>query len=301
MINIFRPLLVISVLCFIPDVSTARAYDFSVDCQAMRHCQSIMPAKAGLYLGESQTHNILPRLVLTVPAGSGCDQVSNLRTSRNLRAAQPNIFTKGGHVDILEIEIHGYQILRGPGSADSTCTDEITEAIENIELADYMSGSRLQLKIILNGKANFFDLGLSDGALFLNPLDSVNIFSFIPGENISDKPLYCGMMTNAFLGRLARVRVQGVYAQDSDLDKRLRNYMRDSGFIPLDEKLQGYPPMKPLEDFIVLVPLDQENSDHFRTIGQVKYHEIIAGDKLIDVGIERAVVYPYFVRNRRSF
>ena len=297
-INIIHVFLVVSVLCSIPVISTARVYDFPVDCQGLQHCQSIMPAKTGLYLGESQTHNILPRLVLTVPAGSGCDQVSTLRTSRNLRAAQPNIFTKGGHVDILEIEIHGYQILRGPGSADITCPDEIKEAMENIELADYMSGSSLQLKIILNGKANFFDLGLSDGVLFLNPLDSSNIFSFIPGENISDKPLYCGMMTNAFLGRLARVRVQGVYAQDSDLDKRLRNYMRESGFIPLDEKLQGYPPMKPLEDFIVLVPFDPEHPDHFKTIGQIKYHEIIAGDKLIDVGIERAVVYPYFVRNR---
>lgn len=289
--------LIISFIFLIQGISVASVRDLSAECQESRDCETIIPQKVGLYLTESNKSNPLPALVFTVYAGGGCDQVSGLKITRELKSSQPNIFTKGGRIDILEIEIHGYQIKRAVVSSDLACPAVIAEARETIEISDYMSKSQLQLKVRLNKNENHFDLNLYGGVLYLNPLDSDDIISFSPGENMPDKPRYLGAMTTDFSDRLAKVRVQGAYAHDSDLGTCLRDYIRDSGYEPLDEKLQGYLKMNPLEDFIVFVPKEKENPKDFKIIGQVKYQEKIAGEKAIDVGIEKTVISPFFFRN----
>jgi hypothetical protein len=259
---------------------------------------TIIPERVGLYLSQSREDNELPDLTFAVFAGGGCDQVSDLQFTMEFQQSQPNIFTKGGHTDILSVQIDGYRLNRQQDKS-ITCPAVIAEARGSIELSKYQKGPRLQLKVILKGKANYFDLNLYEGILYLNPLDGEGVISFDPRDNMPPKPQFLGFMTKEFTDRLARVRVEGAYAQNSDLGISLLDHIRVLKYEPLDEKISGYPKTDPLDDLLVYVPGPEKIPDKFKIIGQVKYREVIAGEKTIDVGIEKAVIYPFFVRKYR--
>ncbi len=256
-----------------------------------------VPDKIGLYLSQSDSGKLLPTVVMTVFAGSGCDQVGELQVTNNLKLNQPNIYTKDGRIDILEIHVKGFEFKKATSSANMTCPTVIKEARTRIELADVMANQRLQLKILLDNHDNEFELNYWDDVVYLNPVSATHVISWNPSENMPDKPQYLGYMSQEFTDHLAKVRVQGSYALDSDLATKLREYVKTKGYEPIDEKLRGFPRMNPLEDFIVFVPHKVEIPDNFQTIGECNYHEKIAGKKVIEVGIVKAITNPFFVQN----
>ncbi|MCD4780948.1 MAG: hypothetical protein K8S27_10435 [Candidatus Omnitrophica bacterium] len=259
--------------------------------------QLSVPEKVGLYFQHSQNDNNMPAIVFTVFAGSGCDQVGDLQITKNLKLNQPNIYTKGGRIDILEIQIKGYKLKKATTSANITCPAVIQEARAIIELDDVMNNQQLQLNIILNNQANEFGLNHYDDVLYLNPMTVSQVVSWNPGENMPARAQGLGFMTKSFQLRLVQVRLNGSYAHKSDIGTSLRDYVRNLGYQPLDEKLQGYPRMNPLDEFIVFVPNGKDIPEEFRIIGKVNYHEIPGGDKIIDVGIiKKKAVDPFFVR-----
>lgn len=258
--------------------------------------QLTMPDKIGMYLSPSQNGYDIPAIVLTVFAGGGCDQVGELQIAKKMKLNQPNIYTKGGRIDILEIQVKGYEFKKATPSADITCIAVILEARAFIELADIMDKQQLQLKIILNNQENVFGLNHYEDVIYLNPITTSEVVSWNPSENMPERSHGLGFMTQPFQKLLAKVRLNGSYALKSDLATRLRNYIHDSGYEPLDEKLQGYSQMNPLEQFIVFVPSEKEVPADFKIIGKVNYHEIVGGDKTIDVGLVKTVVNPFFVR-----
>lgn len=256
----------------------------------------IIPDKIGLYLSPSYTQTQVPEIVMTVFAGNGCDQVGELQVAKDLKLNQQNIYTKGGRIDILEVQINGYEFKKAPNTSSIACPAILKEARAVISLADVMTNRQLQLRIILNKNDNIFDLNNYDGVIYLNPVSASQVISWSPSDNMPDKPQYLGYMTKEFTNRLAKIRVEGSYAIDSNLATQLREFTKTKGLQSLDEKIQGYYRQNPLEDFIVFAPKDIIIPDQFKIIGECSYHEKIAGDKTIQVGITKAIVNPFFVR-----
>lgn len=256
-----------------------------------------VPEKVGIYFIPSPKRNKLPSLELTVFAGNGCDKAGELQITKKLILNQPNIYTKGGIIDILEVQIKGYEFQDAPQKTDISCPAVIIESRATIELNEIMTNQELQLKIVLNDQINTLGLNQHEDIIYLDPIGYSQIISWDPGENMPDRPQGLGFMTETFQEHLAKVRLNGSYAHKSNLATRLRDYIRNAGYEPLDEKLQGYPQMNPLEEFIVFVPSTKELPENFEIIGKVPYQEIPGGEKLIDVGLIKAQnINPFFVR-----
>jgi len=255
-----------------------------------------LPQKVGLYIQDSQNKNHIPEIVLTVFAGSGCDEVGELQISEEFEKNQSNIYTKGGYIDMLNINIHGYEFKKASPTSDTGCISVIKEARAKIDLSKYTMKNQLRLNIIINGQTNNFDLNLYEDVLSLNPIESSAVISWNPGENMPTKPQGLGFMTKPFLEQLAKVRLNGSYSHDSDLPAQIRKYFNQPGFEPLDEKLRLSKLNNPLEEFIVYVNDKNEIPESFTLIGKINYHEVLAGEKTIDVGLVKTNLSPLFVR-----
>jgi hypothetical protein len=257
----------------------------------------VLPKRVGLYFIPSPQGNKLPALELTVFAGNGCDQAGTLQIAKEIKSSQPNMYTKGGRIDVLKVQIKGYEFQEAPQKSDIVCPGDIIESRAVIELNEVLTNQKLQLQIILNDQINTFDLNQHENVIYLNPIESLQIISWNPGENMPERPQGLGFMTDTFRERLAQARLNGNYAHKSDLATRLRNYIRDAGYEPIDEKLLGFPQMDPLEGFIAFVPFGKVLPEDFKIIGKVPYHEIPGGEKTIEVGIiKKEAMNPFFVR-----
>lgn len=256
----------------------------------------ILPEKVGLYIQDSQNEDNLPELVLTVFAGNGCDEVGELKLSEEFKQNQSNIYTKGENVDILDVHIYGYEFEKADTSLEIVCPAVIQESRATINLSKYLTESQLRLNIFINDQINSFDLSFHEDVLFLDPIESLAVISWIPSENMPMKAQKIGFMTNPFLDHLAKVRLNGGYAHESNLSDQVRKYFNQSGFEPLDEKIQLNTPYNPLEEFIVYVDDKDRVPESFTLIGKINYHEVLAGDKTIDVGLVRTNSNPLFTR-----
>lgn len=256
----------------------------------------IIPDKIGIYFSPSSKNNNLPAIILNVFAGNGCDEVGVLQITKNLKPHQANIYTKGGIVDILEIQIIGYEFKKAPSLVDITCPSVIKESRTVIEIDNIMNKQQLQINILLHNYENIFEMSRFEDVFYLNPVKTSHVISWNPSENMPEHAQRIGFMTPLFQKQIAKVRLNGSYALKSDLGTRLREYVNKLGYVPLDEKLNGYPRMNPLNEFIVFVPKGKEIPEEFTIIGKVNYHEIPGGDKAINVGLLNANINPFFVR-----
>ncbi|OPY88297.1 MAG: hypothetical protein A4E71_00508 [Smithella sp. PtaU1.Bin162] len=258
----------------------------------------VVPDKVGLYLSPSHKESDLPALVLTAFAGSGCDYAGSLQITHAMKPGQPNVYTKGGRIDIWDININGYEFRKESRSVDRSCPAVITEARTVIELSEVMRNNpQLQLRIILKDRTNDFELKYYGGVVYLDPLEATNVVSWNPAENMPERPQGLGFLTAPFINQLAEIRVSGTYANNSDLAAKLRDYVRSAGYDLIDERIPGYPGKGPLDECIVFVPDGKENPDEFKIIGRIGYHEVPGGDQMIEVGlIKKKAVNPLFVR-----
>jgi len=236
----------------------------------------VIPETVSLHLRTTFDELETPILELTVYAGGGCDEVSQLDISETSKEGT------------MFVNISGYSIKEYKGGG--ACPAVVEEARAEIDIDEFLQYDGHQVWFKLGDKESRYSLSRDEYAVYLEPIEVNNVISHESGENQPKNP-----QSLAIILQNERFAVLGLNGRSRDIDYRdqLREVAKAEGLILVDEVYKGFI-QDSLRGIWVLVDDSQIPNTIPAIVGEITYDSGGWGIERVDVAIKRVQHSPYY-------